>query len=544
MSKEIADLLFPDVVHDRAYYEEMYAKRDLPEGAQVTRFAPSPTGFVHIGSLYAALVAERVAHTTGGVFMLRIEDTDKKREVEGGIEQIVSVLNEFGIEFDEGPLGENNTDIGEYGPYIQSHRRDIYRTFAKSLVEKDMAYPCFCTPEQLDMTRKRQEATKQRTGYYGQWATDRNLSDEEIKEKLNQGMSFVVRLRSPGVNNRKIVHKDLIKGKVEFPENDIDHVIIKSDGIPTYHFAHAVDDTLMRTTLVTRGDEWLSSVPVHLQMFAMLGVKPPKFAHISPILKKEGEGKRKISKRKDAEAAVQYYFDEGYPNDAVTEYLLNIANSSFEPWRRSNPTKHYEEFQIKLGDMSVSGALFDLVKLTDISKDVISKMTAEQVYDLALEWANIHDEELKNILEKDKDLAIRIFNIERNGKKPRKDIAKWGDVKHEIAYFYDELFDGNYDYDDKIDEATRKEVLAEYAKVYSYNDDKDTWFNKIKEVTENLGFASNMKEYKLNPENYKGNVSDISNIIRVALTGRRMSPDMYEIMQIMGEEKVKELLTK
>jgi len=544
MSKEIADLLFPDVVHTREYYEEMYSMRDLPEGAQVTRFAPSPTGFVHIGSLYASLVAERVAHSTGGVFMLRIEDTDKKREVEGGIEQIVTVLNEFGVHFDEGPLGENNADVGEYGPYIQSHRRDIYRTFAKWLVERDMAYPCFCTPEQLDMTRKRQEATKQRTGYYGQWAVDRNLSDEEIKEKLAQGMSFVVRLRSAGVNNRKIVHKDLIKGKVEFPENDIDHVIIKSDGIPTYHFAHAVDDTIMRTTLVTRGDEWLSSVPVHLQMFAMLGVKPPKFAHISPILKKEGEGKRKISKRKDAEAAVQYYFDEGYPNDAVTEYLLNIANSSFEPWRRSNPTKHYEEFQIKLSDMSVSGALFDLVKLTDISKDVISKMTAEQVYELALEWAKSYDEELKNILEKDKDLAIRIFNIERNGKKPRKDIAKWSDVKHEIAYFYDELFDGNYDYDDKIDEATRKEVLTEYAKVYNYNDDKDTWFSKIKEVTEKLGFASNMKEYKLNPENYKGNVSDISNIIRVALTGRRMSPDMYEIMQIMGEEKVKALLTK
>ncbi len=535
-NKELADVLFPDVTKTPEYYEEMYPDRNLPEGAVVTRFAPSPTGFVHIGGLYASLIAERTAHQSGGVFFLRIEDTDKKREVENGAAQIISCLKDFDVNFDEGAIGENGADVGNYGTYTQSKRADIYRTFAKKLVEEGKAYPCFCTEEQLEMTRKRQEAVKARTGYYGEWAVDRNLSNDEIMERINAGKKFVLRMRSPGVNNRRITHKDLIRGKVEFPENDIDHVIIKSDGIPTYHFAHVVDDHLMKTTIVIRGDEWLSSIPVHLQMFATMGWEPPKYAHISPIMKKEGDTKRKLSKRKDPEAAVSYYFEEGYPNVAVTEYLLNIANSSFEPWRRANPTLPYTDFTMKLSDMNASGALFDLVKLADISKDVVSKMSGEEVYKKVFAWAKKFDEELFELLSRDKDYAIKIFSIEKGGNKPRKDIAKWSDVKDQVSYFYDDKFDGKYDFSEKINESDRKEIVKLFLETYNYDDDKQTWFEKIKAICDKTGFASNNKDYKANPENYKGNVSDVSNVIRVALTGRQMSPDMYEIMQVMGKD--------
>ena len=535
-NKELADVLFPDVTHTPEYYEEMYPKRNLPEGAIVTRFAPSPTGFVHIGGLYASLIAERSAHQSDGVFFLRIEDTDKKREVENGVIQIIECLKDFDVNFDEGVIGENGTDVGNYGTYTQSKRADIYRTFAKKLVEEGKAYPCFCTEEQLELTRQRQEAVKARTGYYGEWAVDRNLSNDEIMERINAGKKFVLRMRSPGVNNRRITHKDLIRGKVEFPENDIDHVIIKSDGIPTYHFAHVVDDHLMKTTTVIRGDEWLSSIPVHLQMFANMGWEPPKYAHISPIMKKEGDTKRKLSKRKDPEAAVSYYFEEGYPNVAVTEYLLNIANSSFEPWRRANPMVPYTEFKLKLSDMNASGALFDLVKLADISKDVISKMTGEEVYERTLAWAEKFDKDLYELLSRDREYAIKIFSIEKGGNKPRKDIAKWSDVMDQISYFYDDKFDGKYDFSEKVSLEDRKNIIKLFLDSYNYEDDKQTWFDKIKEICDKTGFASNNKDYKANPENYKGNISDVSNVIRVALTGRQMSPDMYEIMQVMGKD--------
>lgn len=535
-NKELADVLFPDVTKTPEYYEEMYPVRNLPEGAVVTRFAPSPTGFVHIGGLYASLIAERTAHQSGGVFFLRIEDTDKKREVENGVSQIISCLKDFDVNFDEGAIGENGADVGNYGTYTQSKRADIYRTFAKKLVEEGKAYPCFCTEEQLELTRQRQEAVKARTGYYGEWAVDRNLSNDEIMERINAGKKFVLRMRSPGVNNRRITHKDLIRGKVEFPENDIDHVIIKSDGIPTYHFAHVVDDHLMKTTVVIRGDEWLSSIPVHLQMFATMGWEPPKYAHISPIMKKEGETKRKLSKRKDPEAAVSYYFEEGYPNVAVTEYLLNIANSSFEPWRRANPMIPYTDFTMKLSDMNASGALFDLVKLADISKDVVSKMSGEEVYEKVYAWAKKFDEELFELLSRDKEYAIKIFSIEKGGNKPRKDIAKWSDVKDQISYFYDDKFDGKYDFSEKVSSEDRKEIVKLFLETYNYEDDKQTWFDKIKVICDKTGYAGNNKDYKANPENYKGNVSDVSNVIRVALTGRQMSPDMYEIMQVMGKD--------
>lgn len=543
-NKELADRLFPDVEHEPQYYLDMYPKRDLPEGAIVTRFAPSPTGFVHIGGLYASLVAERIAHQSGGVFFLRIEDTDQKRTVENGVQSIIDVLKDFDVNFDEGAIGDNGSDVGNYGPYTQTKRADIYRTFAKKLVEEGKAYPCFCSAEKLDMDRKRQEAVKMRTGYYGEFATCRNLSNDEIEAKLDAGEKFVIRMRSMGVNNKKIVHKDLIRGKVEFPENDIDQVIIKSDGIPTYHFAHVIDDHLMHTTYVTRGDEWLSSVPVHLQMFRTMGWEPPKYAHFSTIMKKEGETKRKLSKRKDSEAAVTYYFEEGYPNISVNEYLLNIANSTFEPWRRSNPTVPYTEFAVKLGDMSASGSLFDLVKLTDISKDVISKMSGEEVYNRVIVWAEKFDKELYDLLVSNKEYAVKIFSIEKGGKKPRKDIAKWSDVREQISYFYPEIFDNKYEWPENISKEDRKAIINEYLATYSYNDDKQTWFEKIKEICDKLGFASNNKEYKENPDKYKGNVSDVSNVIRVALTGRQMSPDMYEIMQVMGETMTRERIMK
>lgn len=543
-NKELADRLFPDVEHEPQYYLDMYPKRDLPEGAIVTRFAPSPTGFVHIGGLYASLVAERIAHQSGGVFFLRIEDTDQKRTVENGVQSIIDVLKDFDVNFDEGAIGDNGSDVGNYGPYTQTKRADIYRTFAKKLVEEGKAYPCFCSAEKLDMDRKRQEAVKMRTGYYGEFATCRNLSNDEIEAKLDAGEKFVIRMRSMGVNNKKIVHKDLIRGKVEFPENDIDQVIIKSDGIPTYHFAHVIDDHLMHTTYVTRGDEWLSSVPVHLQMFRTMGWEPPKYAHFSTIMKKEGETKRKLSKRKDSEAAVTYYFEEGYPNISVNEYLLNIANSTFEPWRRSNPTVPYTEFAVKLGDMSASGSLFDLVKLTDISKDVISKMSGEEVYNRVIVWAEKFDKELYDLLVSNKEYAVKIFSIEKGGKKPRKDIAKWSDVREQISYFYPEIFDNKYEWPENISKEDRKAIINEYLATYSYNDDKQTWFDKIKAICDKLGFASNNKEYKDNPDKYKGNVSDVSNVIRVALTGRQMSPDMYEIMQVMGETMTRERIMK
>ena len=530
--KDLANLIFPNA-KDISYYEEKYPARNLPEGAVVSRFAPSPTGFVHVGGLYQALVAKEMTKKTNGVFFLRVEDTDQKREVENGVSGIVNSLKDFDILPDEGMISETE-EKGNYGPYKQSERKDIYQTFAKYLLEQGKAYPCFCTPEDLDVIRKKQEGAKVRTGYYGVWAKCRNLTVEETVEKIKNGEPYIIRFKSPGREDRKIKHHDLIKGNVEFPENDQDIVIIKADGLPTYHFAHAVDDHLMRTTLVIRSDEWLSSVPLHLQLFYELGFRPPKYAHISPIMKNDNGNKRKLSKRKDPEAAVSYYKEEGIPVEAVKEYLLNIANSTFENWRRANPDKSLDEFDFQLNKMSVSGALFDMVKLLDIGKNVISRMTADEVYENALNWANEYDKELVKILE-NKDYALKVFGIERGNKKPRKDLSKWSDVKENIIYMYEEPV--NYDFD-KISGEDAKKVIEEYSKVYDYNDDKQAWFDKIKDVAEKLGYAREVKEYKANPENWTGHVGDVSTVIRVVLTGRRNTPDMYEIMQVLGKEEV------
>ena len=538
--KDLANLIFPDV-KEISYYEEKYPERNLPEGAIVTRFAPSPTGFVHIGGLYQALVARTVAEKTGGVFFLRVEDTDQKREVENGVTGIVNSLKDFDMAPDEGMISDTE-EIGNYGPYKQSLRKEIYQAYAKYMLEQGKAYPCFCTPEDLEEIRNKQETAKLRTGYYGAWAKCRNLSVEEMAEKIKAGEPYIIRFKSPGREDRKIKHKDVIKGNVDFPENDQDIVIIKADGLPTYHFAHAVDDHLMHTTHVIRSDEWLSSVPLHLQLFHELGFKAPKYAHISPIMKNDNGGKRKLSKRKDPEAAVSYYKEQGVTTDAVKEYLLNIANSTFENWRRANPDKKMEEFDFQLNKMSVSGALFDMVKLLDIGKTVISKMTAEDVYEKALEWAKEYDNELADLL-KDKEYALKVFGIERGNKKPRKDIAKWSDVKENISYMYDSEFYNNvqeYPYQPAIsDKEDISKILDLYIeKYYDENDDKQTWFDKIKDVAEEMGYAKEVKEFKANPGMYKAHVGDVSTVLRVALTARTNTPDMYEIMQVLGKDRI------
>ncbi len=544
-SKDLANVIFPDA-KDISYYEEKYPERNLPEGAIVTRFAPSPTGFVHIGGLYQSLVAKKVAAETKGVFFVRIEDTDQKREVENGVSEILDALEDYGLSPDE-TVGENGKDKGNYGPYLQSQRKEIYQAYAKYLIEKGYAYPCFCSQKELDEIRENQTKAKERTGYYGKWTKCRNMPIDMAIEKIKNGDPYIVRLKSPGNPDKKIKHKDVIKGNIEFPENDQDVIIIKSDGLPTYHFAHAVDDHLMRTNLVIRSDEWVASVPLHLQLFYCLGFKAPKYAHIAPIMKEEDGNKRKLSKRKDPEAAVSYYKEQGIPKEAVEEYLMNIANSNFEGWRKGNKDKSIDEFKFELNKMGVSGALFDMTKMLDVSKGVISRYTGKQVLDYVLAWSKEYDEELYNLLNKDIEYSLKIFNIERGNEKPRKDIAKWSEVKNNILYMFDDEFEKikEYEYQKITDENEIKTIVSEYVENYfDINDDKQTWFNKMKDLAEKLGYAREVKEYKANPDNYKGHVGDISTVIRVTLTKRANTPDLYEIIQVLGKDRVEARLKK
>lgn len=546
-NKELADLMFPNVKHDPEYYEKLYPERDLPEGAVVSRFAPSPTGFVHMGSLLAAFIESKVPKETNGVFYLRIEDTDGKRSVENGVQGIIDDLNNFEIKIDEGVVSENE-QIGKYGPYIQSERKEIYDTYAKYLVEQGLAYPCFCTQEEIDETRKMQELNKERIGIYGSYAKCRFLTNEERAEKIRNGVPYIIRLKSPGDFNKKIVLNDLVRGKIEFPENDMDIVLIKSDGLPLYHFAHAIDDHLMRTTHVLRGEEWISSTPVHLQLFQVLGFKPPKYAHLGVIMKVDEDGtRRKLSKRKDPEAAVSFYHQQGIPVEAVKLYLMTIANSNFEGWWDQNPTLGIDDFKFDFKKMSVSGSLFDLEKLLNISRSYISRLKASDVYDKALVWAKEFDQDFASLLEKYKDYSIAILNIEREQKKPRKDFESFSAIKKNIWYMYDELFIDNLTYDfGKIqDKEEIKTILKLYIdKYYSENDDKETWFNKIKELSNELGYCTDMKEYKTNPDNYKGSVADISTVIRVAVTTSSTTPDLYEILKLLGRERIQNRFNK
>lgn len=537
--EEYANLLLPNVKHDYNYYEDLYPERDLKEGAIVTRYAPSPTGFVHLGALYSAFIGRKMATQTNGVFFLRIEDTDQKREVENGVNSIIDDLNKFDINFDEGVSKDG--DKGTYGPYTQSQRKDIYQAFAKKLIIEDKAYPCFCTEEDGQKDRETQGTQKERLGYYGKWAHCRNLSIEEVLEKVNNGEKYIIRLKSNGDFNKRFTFKDCVKGKSELPENDEDFPIIKSDGLPTYHFAHAIDDHLMRTTHVIRGDEWFASVPKHTQLFVMLGFKVPKYAHISPIMVEEGSSRRKLSKRKDPEAAVSYYHEKGIPNKAIMLYLETIANSNFELWLEQNKDKNPEEFQLDFKKMSTGGTLLDEDKLINISKNYISKLKAEEVYELSLEHAKLYDEKFAELLEKYKDYSVQIFNIERQQKKPRKDIAYFGDVENQTWYMYDELFvPENYEWQNVKDREEQEIILNTYInEYYNVNDDKDTWFNKMKELAEKLGYAGDMKAYKENPDNYKGNITDVSMVLRVALTTKSMTPDLYDIMRLLGPDRMK-----
>ena len=543
-NKELADLIFPNV-KNYTYYEEKYPKRDLPEGTIVTRFAPSPTGFVHIGGIYQSLIAKLMTKDNG-IFFVRIEDTDQKREIEDGVKQIMDALKDFDLSPDE-YIDENDVDHGNYGPYKQSLRKDIYQSYAKKFIEEGNAYPCFCTPEELDEIRSNQEKAKERTGYYGKWTRCRNMPIDMAAEKIKNGDPYIIRFKSPGNPDKKIKHKDVIKGNVDFPENDQDIVIIKSDGLPTYHFAHLVDDHLMGTSMVIRADEWLASVPLHLQLFYVAGFKAPKYAHIAPMMKTDGEGKRKLSKRKDPESAVTYYKEEGIPKEAVLEYLMNIANSNFEIWRKQNPDKSMYEFNFDIKKMGVSGALFDMVKMLDVSKNVISKFTTEEVYNSAYNWAKEYDKELKEMLDQ-KEYSMKVLGIERGNVKPRKDIAKWSDVKENVYYMYDEKFipsEINYEFQKITDEQEVKKLVKLYfEKYYDENDDKQVWFNKMKDLAESQGYAREVKDFKANPDKYPGHVGDVSTVIRVAITGRCNTPDLCEILKVLGKESIEKRVEK
>ena len=474
---------------------------------------------------------------------MRLEDTDKKREMEGGADDILAGLNHYGLTIDEGFVAPG-TERGAYGPYQQSRRAAIYQCYVKELVRQGLAYPCFCTQEQLDEVRQRQEAEKQRTGYYGAYAACRDRSPEEALEEVRAGRPYVVRLRSPGSEERRIKFDDLIRGVIEMPENDQDIVLLKSDGIPTYHFAHAVDDHLMRTTHVIRGDEWIASTPIHLQLFRLLGFKPPKYVHVSPIMKEDNGGRRKISKRKDPEAAVRFFAEEGYPADCVMEYLMTIASSDYEDWRRRNPDAPRSAYPFNLKKMSPSGALFDADKLNDVSKNVIGRMDAETVTAAVLEWAAAYAPDFYALLSRDPAYARGIFSIDRGGPKPRKDLAKWADAPDYAAYYFDESFSGAFELPENIDPADAVAILQAYREVYDPSLDKQAWFDSVKALCPALGFCPEVKEYKKNPGGYKGHAGDVSTVIRLAATGRRNTPDLCGILQLLGKERVLDRLDR
>lgn len=526
----LADLLFPDVDKTANYYEKLYPERDLPEGAKVTRFAPSPTGFVHFGGLFPVLVGERLAHQSGGVFYLRIEDTDSKREVEGAEYDLIKVFENFGINFDESIVKE-----GKYGPYRQSDRREIYRTYAKELVKQGKAYPCFCTEEDMQQLREKQEAQKLTPGYYGEFVKCRDLSYEQVKANIDAGKPYVLRFRSNGNPENKIKFTDLVKGTIEVTENHIDHVLLKSDGMPTYHLAHAVDDHLMRTTHVVRGEEWLSSLPYHIQLFSAFGFKLPKYLHISQLMRKEGDAKKKLSKR-DKGAGMSYYISEGYPAESVIEYVLTLLNSNFEDWRRANPTANINDFPFSVKKMSASGSLFDLVKLGDVSKNTVSRMTADTVYERLAKWSEEFDKDFYGVISRDPNYTKAILQIGRGGNKPRKDLETWKDAKGYMGFFFPEYFE----YTDKIEGFDKEDIIAcldDFAESYDIDDEQDVWFSKVKEIGEKHGFCPNIKEYKANPEGWKGNVGDVSSFIRIAITGKTNSPDLCAVMKILGKEE-------
>ena len=533
---KLASALIPDTdLLPLDKYEEMYPPRDLPKGAQVTRLAPSPTGFIHLGNLYSALADERIAHTTGGIFYLRIEDTDEKRRVEGAVESVIRSLKYFNVNFDEG--AEIDSPLNKYGPYYQRRRASIYRAFAKDLIARGLAYPCFCTEEELDRVREEQTAQKQITGYYGRYAVCRNLSEEQIYANLAAGKPFVIRLKSQGSTENKLTFRDRIKGEITVTENDQDVVLLKSDGIPTYHFAHAIDDHFMRTTLVIRGEEWLSSLPVHIELFKVLGFPMPAYGHTCSLMKMDGGTKRKLSKRKDPELSLDYYRKAGYYPVAVVKYLMTILNSNFEEWERKNPDADYTQFRFTIEKMGKSGALFDLDKLNDISRTELSRLSAEEMYDFLNGWAEEFGSDSDRAHFADRAYVIDILNLVMgtNSKKRRKDIERAEQGAALIGYFFDDTFSPVYDY--RFDGDTVNAILSGFAAEYDPSDDNSAWFAKVKSVAARCGFAAEMSDYRADPSAYKGSVADAAEILRIAVTGMPNSPDLCTIMKILGRER-------
>lgn len=546
-NQKLAELLFPEVVNTPEYYEEKFPYRKLPNKAEVTRMAPSPTGFIHLGNLYSALADERIAHRNGGVFYLRIEDTDEKRKVDGAVETIINVLRYFNIEFDEGAGFDDSDPRNAYGPYFQRQRVEIYHSYAKSLVERGLAYPCFCTEEELDKVRAEQEEKKVLTGYYGEYATCRNLSYEEIEANIKAGKPYVLRLRSQGSPDKEITFVDAIKGEIKLPENIHDIVLLKKDGIPTYHFAHAIDDHLMRTTVVVRGGEWLASAPIHYELFHLLGFKMPAYAHTAHLMKFDEEtgGKRKLSKRKDPELSLDYYRKDGYHPYTMKVYLLTLLNSNFEEWHEKFPDKDINEFPFSVDKMSQSGALFDKDKLHNICKNELSKLSEDELYDFLYDWAKENAPENVDMWFADKEKMLQILRLYMGvgAKRRRKDFMYAKQIFEFIAYFFDGASNDEKD-EFRLDEDMVSDILKTYLSKYDHNDDNSAWFNKLKEIADEHGFASDMKAYKANPENYKGNVSDIAEVVRIAVTGRANTPDLWTIVHIMGEEQMKERIEK
>ncbi len=534
--RKLAEKLLPGEYPPLAFYEEKYPPRDLPKGAQVTRLAPSPTGFIHLGNLFVAIANERVAHLSGGIMYLRIEDTDLKRKVEGAVDAVKNALKYFDIRFDEGAEIEGAKN--EYAPYYQRERAEMYRAFAKDLIARGLAYPCFCTEESLSALREKQTAEKKITGYYGEYAACRNLTEEQIDEKLKAGLPFVIRLKSQGNPERKIAFRDRIKGDITVTENDQDVVILKSDGIPTYHFAHAIDDHFMRTTLVIRGEEWLASLPIHLELFQALGFPLPAYGHNCSLMKQDGETRRKLSKRKDPELSLEFYRQEGYYSRAVKVYMLTLLNSNFEEWYLKNPESPLQSFKFTVEKMGKSGALFDLDKLNDISKNELAKLSAEEMLAFLKGWAEeFGTEEQKGYL-KEEEYLLKVLNLCMGtaGKKRRKDFTTAKQAMEQIAYFFRK---GARQDEYRTEKQTRNAILKAFADSYRYSDDAQTWFGKLKEIAASLGFAAEMKDYKQNPEGYKGSVSDVAEVLRIAVTGRANTPDLWTILQILGEKETR-----
>lgn len=539
---KLAELLFGNIDKTPEYYEEKYPKRDLPSGAFVTRIGPSPTGFVHLGNLYNAIIGERLAHQNGGTFFLRVEDTDAKREVEGAVELVISAMDFFGIHFDEGATADG--DSGSYGPYRQRLRKEVYQCYAKQLVMRGLAYPCFCSEDDLTVMREKQMSQKLNFGYYGEWAKCRDLSYEEIEKRINNGDEYVLRFRSSGNEENHVEVFDGIRGMLNVSENYQDFVLLKSDGIPTYHFAHVIDDHLMRTTHVVRGEEWLATLPIHVQLFDTLGFERPVYCHTASLMKMDGESKRKLSKRKDPELGLNYYRAEGYVPRAVWEYLMTVLNSNFEEWRTENPDKDIDEFEFTLEKMSNSGALFDIMKFEDVSREVLLSTPASEIYDEFAKWLWEYDTEFYKIFTRDREYSEKILDVGRNGNRPRKDLTSWKQARQFLSFYFPETFKIEDEYPERVSAEDKQAILKKYLETFDYADDNSQWFEKVRTITDELGYAVKPKDFKKNPEMYKGSVSDVSSVIRVALTGRTNSPDLWEIIHIIGEDEMRTRIEK